>query len=504
MKKILNLLVFGLCLINVSCTTTTSSVTPVGKTGMTELNRWISSDLVPYLHEKMGLMPKYKGQSFIIVRTKDDEIMPEIDDLTDEIRSRVKSELKAYSGFNLVWRPAVSPWTHHTEISRVKCNRADSVQYFVGIDVQVMKVSGRLKVRVQCIDREGEAWENDFFREWESAPTRVQLAALQTVHKDEHLRGLRPLPFNEEAPDLLASYIAHNLSCLLKRVPAEDIRLNAVRKGMNDNRFFTKALDLVDNYLDKFQSVTILRGEHKNANFRLTTEVHHIFGDLYQIWAGLAEQNTGQTQGLHTDAYVIIKPLKTEISWAGANGGEIQSNWTSPAGSFQVVVPERSDPSTPYSILPEKTLDSDSVISESDPLAFRFSPAKSAFCYLISQDPEGEVKVLYPNRCGGARQDNYHEGGKILRFPQNASLAPTGGWGMEMVYFVAISDPLISEEFRIFLSGTQGLCDGNGSKSGRSLAKESLKAYLKGMQQEHMGVFGWNQRSFRVAGSSSY
>lgn len=491
MRKCLFFLTVSLCLLNLSCISNTAKITTANYNevnGMKELNQWISDQLVPYLFEKMGTFPKYRGQPFIIVRMEDDEILPEIDDLTAEIRSRVKAELKAYKNVNLVWRPAVKPWGHHREIKKVKCNNFKNVKYFVGIDVQVMQVSGQLKVRVQCLDLKNERWENNFFLEWESSPAQAQLQALQNRQKDEHIRGLRPLPFSKESPDLLASYLAHNLSCLLKKVPSEEIRLQATRTGQHEQHFFTTALNLVDNYLDKFHSVTVTRTPEK-ANYKLTTEVHHISGSLYQIWAGLADLSTGQSNGLYTDVYVNLPATVEKIS-KGKREPLIDF--------FHLIEPEKSNPTNPYSIIPEKVVREPAFFSKVDQIAFKYLINRPAHYYLIQEDSKGSLKILFPNRCSKLEDDNYTRGRKLLRFPQYSSLGIHNSIGIEKIFLVAISDYSLSENFWKSISKYQGLCSTGMGYFQEQSGFKYFEDYLNWMQNNNLKKFQWDKRSFQI------
>ena len=46
------------------------------------LDIWLDDTLIPYLVLQLGRHPRFKGQPVLLVRMRDDQIQPHIDDLT--------------------------------------------------------------------------------------------------------------------------------------------------------------------------------------------------------------------------------------------------------------------------------------------------------------------------------------------------------------------------------------------------------------------------------------
>ena len=112
----------------------------------------------------------------------------------------------------------MQPWEHHRSGGRVACDTASSARYYVGIDVT--HASGdSYRVSVRALDISTAAWVTGFAKSWQGRLTRRQQQALAERRADEYLRGLRVLPFAPGESDLLAAYVARNLSCASRAPP---------------------------------------------------------------------------------------------------------------------------------------------------------------------------------------------------------------------------------------------------------------------------------------------
>ena len=246
------------------------------------LNAWVANQLTPYLARQLGKHPKFKDQPFLPVRMKGDDVQAQIDDLTDQVRERVMDGLLTEPGINLVWRPAVRPWQRHQSLEEIHCADYKKIRYYVGIDTGLTKVDGRLYVKVRALDLKEGSWVSGFGMSWFGSPTKKQAAALDRAHTDEYLRGLKPLPFTDTEPDLLASYLAHNLSCLFKQRETDEVVVYVDRTEPVRISYFKTVFDLVENYLARFREVRVTR-DPAQANVTLKTEIHPIHGELYQV-----------------------------------------------------------------------------------------------------------------------------------------------------------------------------------------------------------------------------
>ncbi len=275
-----------------------------------DLNRWVDEQLVPYVVEQLSAHPKFKGEPLLLVSMKGADVQVEIDELTQHIRARLMDALLQAPGVNLVWQPAASPWRHHRRLDELQCGELRSVRYYVGLDVGLSSLDDALEVSLRALDPQERSWASGFHLAWRGQATPTQRRALSRYRKDDALRGLRPLPFTAEQPDLLAAYLAHNVSCLLRhRKTMDEVVIYAEHPVTETPPFFRTTLDLVDNYLTRFSEVQVT-DDPKQANVILHTEVHSIHKNLYQVWAGIRnEQAKRYLPGTETEAYVDLEGL---------------------------------------------------------------------------------------------------------------------------------------------------------------------------------------------------
>ncbi|MBW1816499.1 MAG: DUF4384 domain-containing protein [Deltaproteobacteria bacterium] len=501
-----------------SCAGTAPQQGPETAPPATHLNRWVDEVLSPYLVEQLGGHPKFKGRPFLIVRMKGDDVQAEIDDLTAQIREKVIDALMARPGINLVWRPAVQPWRHHRTLEDVTCGDYRKLRFYVGIDTGLTKVDRRLYVKVRCLNLKEASWVSGFGMSWEGTPGRAQLAALDRGHTDEYLRGLRPLPFTGDQPDLLAAYLSHNLSCLFKQREMDEIVVHVDRKTAPETPYFQTVFDLTGNYLARFREVRVTE-DPDLANTRVRMEVHAIHEGLYQVWASAMYKAQDQfVPGAETEAYAESAP--------GAAAVE------SPPGPIRVSTGARR---TPLPALPlisafnlvtplsqaycgtetpwrggERYLPEGHHLPAGGCIAVETALNRPGRIYLIGQDGRSQLTRLYPSSCEAfKRMRRLLYPGESLRFPpafgQTQSLILEEQPGTERVYAVAVTDARMAERFEQDLRGFQGLCAVGEKTPGRELGIESdsgdpvilWQAYLDNMARESHGTFEWQVRAFQ-------
>ncbi|QBQ55805.1 hypothetical protein [Nitrosococcus wardiae] len=280
----------------------------VGKQGTTpELTQWVDTELVPYVARHLSQHPKFKNQSFLVVSIKGDDIQPEIDDLTRYVRDRMMGALLNTPGVNPLWRPATRPWQHPRRLADLSCGEFSQARYYIGVDIHSSPLDKTVEVSVRALDVHQKQWVSGFHQSWRGQLTRLQQEALSRRHKDLYLRGLRPLPFSAHQPDLLASYLAHNLSCLLRhsQLP-EEVVIYAPPPPNENLPYFRTALDLVGHYLGRFHKVQVV-SEPQQATVILESQVYSLHHNLYQVWVTLRHaQDRRYLPGTQTKAYVHL------------------------------------------------------------------------------------------------------------------------------------------------------------------------------------------------------
>jgi hypothetical protein len=270
------------------------------------LQSWLDTELAPYLAEQLGGHPRFKGESVLLVSLDGADIQPDIDGLTRSLRDQLMDSLLADAAVTLPWQPQQPPAQHHRRLDQVQCTRIRDANYYIGIEIS-RSATAQYRVSVRALDVRAGEWVSGFGKSWSGSLTPSELRALQERRTDESLRGLRLLPFSSEHPDLAASYLANNLSCLLRQQDEEDLVIY-VESLHSEQTGLRTLLSLVGNNLSRYHEVRVTDVKNE-ANFVLRGEAHEVQPRLYQVWVVLHPKNSGQhLVGMDTDTYVRVLP----------------------------------------------------------------------------------------------------------------------------------------------------------------------------------------------------
>jgi len=270
------------------------------------LQAWADTELAAYVSQQLAQHPRFKGEPVIIVRLDGDDIQPDIDGLTRNIREQLMDSLLKTPGIHLPWQPQQRQAEHHRRLDRVQCGRRRDASYFIGIEI-ARTVGTQFRVSVRALDVKAGEWVSGFGHHWSGHLTGSELRALQVRRADESLRGLRVLPFSEAQPDLAAAYLANNLSCLLRQQDVEDLKIR-VEPLASDQTQLRTLLGLIGNNLSRYQEVQVTDVD-RQASFVLRGEIHMIQPGLYQVWVVLHPRESGMhLAGMDTATYIRIPP----------------------------------------------------------------------------------------------------------------------------------------------------------------------------------------------------
>ena len=270
------------------------------------LQDWVDGELAPYVSQQLGQHPRFKGEPVIIVRLDGDDIQPDIDGLTRSLRDQLMDSLLQTSGVHVPWQPQQQPAQHHRRLDQVQCGRIRDASYYLGIEI-ARTASARFRVSVRALDVRAGQWVSGFSQHWSGSLTANELRALQERRSDESLRGLRVLPFSAGQPDLAATYLANNLSCLLQQQDVEELRIK-VAALTSDQPQLRTLLQLIGNNLSRYHEVQVTDAD-RQANFVLRGEAHEIQPGLYQVWVILHPRDSGMhLGGMDTATWVRIPP----------------------------------------------------------------------------------------------------------------------------------------------------------------------------------------------------
>lgn len=266
------------------------------------LEQWVDRELSPYLAAQLGQHPRFKGEPVMLVRMQDQDIQPEIDQLTASIRTRVRDALLGTPGINLPWQPNRREQRHHRRLAEASCGSNRTAGYFLGIEITVTP-GGQHRVSLRALDVRARQWVGGFSKSWQGLLNSNELQALNRLQSDESLRGLRALPFDTDQADLAADYLANNLSCLLRQQDENHLVIH-VRSMRHGQKQFPRLLQLVANNLSRYREVTVTE-QVAEAGFQLSGEIHQLTGDLFQVWLVLQPRASGvHLSGMDTAVYI--------------------------------------------------------------------------------------------------------------------------------------------------------------------------------------------------------
>jgi hypothetical protein len=270
------------------------------------LQQWLDTELAPYLAQQLGQQPRFKRESVILVRLDGPDIQADIDGLTRSMRDQLMDNLLTDAGVRLPWQPQQQPAQHHRRLDKAECGRIRDANYYIGIEI-TRSATAQYRVSVRALDVRAGEWVSGFGKSWSGALTAGELRALHERRSDESLRGLRVLPFSSGHPDLAASYLANNLSCLLRQQDEEDLVIY-VESLKSDQPGLRTLLSIIGNNLSRYREVRVT-DLRKEANFILHGEAHEIQSGLYQLWVILHPKNSGEHLiGMDTATYVRLLP----------------------------------------------------------------------------------------------------------------------------------------------------------------------------------------------------
>ena len=270
------------------------------------LHEWVKTRLAPYVSRQLREHPRFRGEPVIVVRLDGDDIQPDIDALTRGIRDQLMDRMLNTPGVNVPWQPQQQPQQHHRRLDRLQCGKIREADYFIGIEISRTTTSA-FRVSVRALDVRAGEWVSGFSQHWSGNLTAAELRALQVRRTDESLRGLRVLPFSAGQTDLAATYLANNLSCLLRQQDVEDLTIQ-VETPASDARPLRPLLDLIGNNLSRYREVEVTDSD-RQANFVLRGEMHLIQPNLYQVWVILHPKGSGlHLAGMDTATYLRVLP----------------------------------------------------------------------------------------------------------------------------------------------------------------------------------------------------
>ena len=494
-------------------------------TGQPSLNLWLEETLIPYLLQQFDHHPRFRGQPVLLVRMQRENVLPRIDDLTEQIRLKITDALLKNSGLDLAWRPSIQPWQHHQSLEDISCGDYSKVRYYVGIDIGLSGEKRKLYVKVRALNLAEQKWVSGFGKSWQGTPSRDQMAALTREHPDEYLRGLRPLPFSDRQPDMLAAYLARNLSCLLRQGQADDLVVHVANPDAGIPEMFKTTLEIVGRYLTRFREVEVT-DDPNQANVTVVSGIHSIDRNLHQVWISARQrQDEKYLPGAETEAYVMMNTPKENVI-AGVNQVkpfkplppfQSAARTSEIISSFDLLTPLNQRFCTtnkPWRSGVQRVTTHD-LLPAGSCLAVEMEISYPAYVFLIGQDAMGDLSRIFPSNCPalGPNSGLLHPG-EPFRFPslsgpQSAVLELEGAPGTERIYAIAITSPQLAAIFADRMQELQDLCRPGKKYPGilmtdsRRQPQERIQRwqnYLIWLSNNNPGQIEWRKFEFWHAG----
>jgi len=272
------------------------------------LDHWVNRTLSPYLVDKLSHHPRFKGRTIVVASLEGDEIQQEINGLNQHIQVAVKDVLLGAQNVKLAWQPGQSANSRQRRLSELDCSDMNQQPIIVGIESGVSNVSGQTFIRVRALDTEENIWIPGLTLKWTGDLPPKYVALTKQKHVSPHLKGLRQHPFRANEADLVANYLAKNMSCLFRnRLFGGDLTLNTQLLNKTDNPMVNQVSSLIDRYLTKFDEVTIIK-DSKKANFTLEYKISEVSGNkgLFILSVALLKEHNMVLKGMESSAYLSI------------------------------------------------------------------------------------------------------------------------------------------------------------------------------------------------------
>lgn len=407
-------------LLAVVCTLSAcSTVGPVSQQS-SSLERWIDTEGVRYITEQLSADPRFKGAKVQLVHMDGELISPEVDQLSDSLRRQVFDAALGVKGIELAVRPEVRPWQAQRTLASVDCGVLKPATHVIGLDLRE-SLSGDTRLSIKARDLRDNSWVSGFGTAWSGRLNARQQDARRTRATDLSLRGLRELPFAAGQADLTASYLAHNLSCLLQQGASERLRvyIEPVPYGTPD--YFNTVSTLMGRYVNQYREVDVVN-DPARANALVNSDAVQLNDALWQVWVGVAFSDSGQqVSGIDTPAYVNIDP--TALFGTGKIVLDTRSDLPQPAIDINaeplVVEAASTDTATAADAGVASTTDSTSM-STTSPSANARPPSDQ------SDTPTASANILHlgavvPASNAQCKQDNPWDAGE-RRVPSNGTL----------------------------------------------------------------------------------
>jgi hypothetical protein len=265
------------------------------------LDQWLDRELIPYVQQQLAAHPRFKSETVMFVVLQDNAPASISNELALSLRDRLLEAAIDSAGVSIGWRQGRSG--NLLETRPDDCLR-DNVHYYIGLDLS-QELDGSYSVIARALDLEDRTWVTGFGKQWHGQLGTNQRQAMRQQRVDETFLGARDVPFTVHQTDLLAAYLAHQLSCTLKQQTDEEY-IVATSKNASDSDVLDGTVELIGNNLAHRQALT-LSNDVNRTNAILGGKAHRIDDALYQYWLTVTpDSDAGDLASLGVSAYIVL------------------------------------------------------------------------------------------------------------------------------------------------------------------------------------------------------
>jgi hypothetical protein len=266
-----------------------------------DLDHWLERDLVPYVNEQLGSMPRFRDESFRFVVMNDGNPVSEATALAMNVRDKIRDAARDVPGIRIAWPGDQSGVALSARAVPLDCTRNEA-NYLIGVELTETR-RGFVEITVRALDVEERTWVPGFSQAWRGEVVGRQLTSLRRTVSDPTFRGERDAPWQAFETDLMAAQLAYELGCeLLRQTDGEYVVAANELDGEVDPT--TALVELVGNNLAGIRALQFSAGD---TNAVIEGKAHRIDDDLFQYWVTITPTAAdSEMTTLSADAYVHI------------------------------------------------------------------------------------------------------------------------------------------------------------------------------------------------------
>ncbi len=437
-----------------------------------DLDTWVVQRLEPYVIEQLKTHPRFKGEAVIVTTSSSTATSGRIDGLSASLSKRIASTLMQTPGVEVATTSVLTGAE-----SASQCAPGDTAHY--QIEVQVAPTGrGQHRVTVRAYDREDESYVSGFAEQWEGALSITQRRLIRKTQADERFRGQRELPFEQGQADLIAAYLARQISCELRGYDYNDLLIYAESENARGNQL-DAAPELVGNNLVRLRAASATDDPAK-ANLTLRGKAHPISRDLYQYWIMVRPKTeSADLPAIDMGVYVTLSGTVPAIAERQPKPAVRKSHDTRPLlSSVRVIQPMNQhycDGRNPWRHGVRRT-NVRFGVSGDECFGLEVELYRDAHLFILNHRRDGSLTRIVPGQCVASYRSDYPLDRGKIRLPSEDSAFSAGyESGLESFYALAVTDGDAARRLQTHLSRLPKTC---GNHGGAGLTGVELENWL--------------------------